>query len=567
MSQNIFNIKDSINGDSIIGFTSAKTMKNQGFLDSSRVATYLMGDEGPASHKKHLGLIQLFETTHNVSLPFMKNLFAGSAVLEVDRGQTITYDLPVKRMKDVCMTAEDTSTERDAPGIDGTVFKLILNEQFTKGDILTYNPTHGEQVMVSADHDVQMVGENYLHWVILMTTDKTAYYPADKLKAGIKYMKIGNAIPEFGQNFSGINMTKNPSGSITNEFILGSPRGVETFMTREAAGMKAPGFNAFTDAMMENVNSQLEAMGGNNNMFYMGRLRNGQFDASTAKIGTTLEYLALMELAMMECHSLLFAKAAVVPTANGVLRVNEGVWHQLRRGKIIKYSKPGSLTINHIHEAASYIYKNSTVPISERFLKFKAGYFAWMNVMQIFREEAIQQLNGLPVGMVGNDSQLPQPVFKGNLNELEMQEVRIKSVFIPGVGKVIVEHDPSLDYQPLADRFSQGASGHQMAAHTSYSLVIWNAGSAEYSNVTSKVRNASVVDGGNNRANIYYVKRTGEPAVTYGYEQGRMANEGSYENIQSSLKYMGRTFWALNESGALVLDTTATVMIELQDLK
>lgn len=567
MSNNIFNIKDSVNGDSIIGFTSAKTMKNANFLDSTKVATYLMGDEGPAAHRKHLGLIQLFETTHNVALPFMKNLFQGSAVLEVDHGQTITYDLPVNRMSAMCMTAEDTSTEREYPGIDGTTFKIILNEQFTGGDILTYDPAYGMQVIVSAEHDVQMVGENFLHYVVLATTDKAQYFPADKLKAGIKYMKIGNAIPEFGQKFSGINMIKNPTGSITNEFILGSPRGVETFMTRDAANRKAPGFNAFADSMMERVSAQLDAMGGQNNMFYMGKLRNGQLDASTAKIGTTLEYLALMELAMMECHSLLFARASVVNTTNGVQRVNEGVWHQLRRGKIIKYSKQGSLTINHLHEAASYIYKNSTIPISDRFLKFKAGYFAWMNVLQIFREEAIQQLNGLPVGMTGNDSQIPQPVFKGNLNNLEMQEVRITSVFIPGVGKVIIEHDPSLDYQPMADRFSQGAYGHQVAAHTSYSLVIWDAGSAEYSNVTSKVRNASVVDGGNNKANIYYIKRTGEPAVTYGYEQGRMANEGSYENVQSSLKYMGRTFWAFNESGALVLDTTRTVMIELQDLK
>lgn len=567
MSNNIFNIKNSINGDSVIGFTSAKSMKTLGFLDSTKVATYLMGEEGPAAYRKHLGLIQLFETTHNVSLPFMKNLFEGAAVLEVEHGQSVTYDLPVKRLESECMTAEDTSAEFDYPGIDGTFFKIVLNEQFAKGDFLTYDPTYGMQVMVSSEHDVQQVGENWLHWVVLMDNDKSKFFPKEKLKAGIKYMKVGHAAAEFDQAFSGINMIKNPTGSITNEFILGSPRGVETFMTRSAASMKAPGFNAFADSMMDRVNQQLEAMGGENNMFYIGKLRNGSLDAGTAKIGTTLEYLALMELAMMECHSLLFARPAVINTSNGVKRVNEGVWHQLRRGKIIKYSRPGSLTVDHLHEAASYIYKNSTIPISERFLKFKAGYFAYQNLMQIFREESILQLNGLPVGMTGGDMQLPQLVFKGNLNNLEMQEVRITTVHIPGLGRVTAEHDPSLDYQPLSDRFSQGAYGSQMAAHTSWSLVIWDAGSSEYSNVTSKVKNASLVEGGAQKANIYYVKRAGEPAVTYGYEQGRMANEGSYENVQSSLKYMGRSFWAFNESGALVLDTTCTVMIELQDPK
>ena len=50
--------------------------------------------------------------------------------------------------------------------------------------------------------------------------------------------------------------------------------------------------------------------------------------------------------------------------------------------------------------------------------------------MQIFREEAIQQLNGIPAGMLGTDKQVKDPVFKGNLDELHMQAVVIKSVLI-----------------------------------------------------------------------------------------------------------------------------------------
>jgi hypothetical protein len=357
-------------------------------------------------------------------------------------------------------------------------------------------------------------------------------------------------------------MIKNPAGSITNEFILGSPRGVETFMTAKAAKMKSPGLNQFTSDMMDSVQQKLDYLGGKSReMFFIANKRGGNLDTNSMMIGTTLEYLALMELALMETYSLLFAKAATIQTSNGIKRVNEGVWHQIRRGKLIKYAKPGGITVDHIHEAASYIYKNSTIPVRERTIKFKAGWYAYQNAMQIFREEAVQQLNGIPAGMIGTDAQI-KPVFKGNLDELEMQAVVINSVLIPGIGRVIVEHDPSLDYQPLADRFSSGMYG-EGKAHTSHSMVIWDASSPEYSNVTSKVKNADLVEGGSMKSNIYYIKPEGAHVV-YGYEQGRMADGSQTTNVLTSLKYMGKTFWATSQSGALVLDTTRYVVIELQ---
>lgn len=561
MSQNKFDIHETINADAVIGFTSVKEMDNLGWLDASKVSAYLMGSEANA-HKKHLGMIDLFATTHQVQVPFMRDLFANSAVLEVAEGQSVTYDLPVAKSKMRCFTAEDTSNVTDYPGIDGNVFELVLSKEYTKGDILTYDPQYGEQVIVSNEHEVEQVGENFRHYVVYSTQDKAKYFPKDKLKAGIQWMKIGHALAELDTTFSGLSMSTNPAGTITNEFILGSPRGVETFMTARAANMKAPGLTAFSDTMMEKVQTQLDALGGKN-MFFVGKKKNGGIDKSSMKIGTTLEYLALMELAMMECHSLLFAKGATIQTSNGVKRINEGVWHQLRRGKLIKYAKPGAITIDQIQEAASYVYKNSTIPVDKRMIKFKGGWFAYQNVIQLFREEVLQQLGSLPAGMLGTDGQLPSKVFSGTNDNLTMNAVVIKSVMIPGVGTVAIEHDSSLDYQPMSDRIGAGFYGEGMA-HTAWSLVMWDVTNAEYSNVTSKVKNASVVEGGNTRANIYYVKPEGA-ATIYGYEQGRMANGAQTSEIQSSLPYMGRTFWAISQSGALVLDTTRYVIIELQD--
>lgn len=560
MSQNRFDLHESINGDYVVGFTNVKELKTLGWMDSAKVSTYLMDDNN--SHKKHLGLINLFATSHKKSMPFLKDLFSQAAVLEVAEGQSITYDLPVDRSEVKCYTAEDTSAEYDFPGIDNGIFVLVLNQEFTKGDILTYDPVYGEQVMVSAEHDVEQVGENFKHYVTMQTNDKSKYFPKEYLRAGREWIKLTNKIAEFDTAFSTLSLVKDPTGTITNEFLLSDPRGIETFVTGKAARMKSPGLTGFANGVSDKINAQLEAMGGKNGMFVAKKNPNGTLNPMM--IGSTLEYLALMELSQMEANELLFAKAATVNTANGVKRVNEGVWHQIRRGKLIKYARQGGITLDHIYEAVSYIYQNSDIPVGQRSVKFKAGWLAYQNMLQLFREHAISQLNGLPAGLIGTDGQLPSKVFSGALNNLSLAAVAITEVQFPGVGKVTVEHDDSLDYMPSTDRFSSGFYSEGFA-HTSNSLVIWDVTSPEYSNVTSKVQNAKLVEGGSQQANIYYVKPEGQPHVTYGYEQGRTANKDQFENVASSIKQMGRTFWATSQSSALVLDTTRYVTIELQE--
>ena len=87
MSQNRFDLHESINGDYVVGFTNVKELKTLGWMDSAKVSTYLMDEKD--SHRKHLGLINLFATSHKQSMPFLKDLFSNAAVLEVEEGQSI----------------------------------------------------------------------------------------------------------------------------------------------------------------------------------------------------------------------------------------------------------------------------------------------------------------------------------------------------------------------------------------------------------------------------------------------------------------------------------------------
>ena len=560
---NNFDIRDSINGDAIIGFTSAKDIKNIGFADAATVGSWFQ--DGENSTAKHLGMIDLFSATHNVRLPFMTDLFKGSQVMECEDGQSITYDLPVKRSIR-CVTAVDTSGDREKPGIDGGVFTIILDTEHTKGDVLSYDPMYGAQVIVDDNYDVERQGENYVHYVRLVTNDKRDYFPKDKLKAGIEYVKVGHNLAEFGTDYSKINLMNAPAGSITNEFILGNNRGVETFYTKKANGMSAPKLAEIGMTEMEDIKNKMDMFGGKSKeMFFIAnKTKSGKIDKSSVKVGATLEYLALMELAKIECHQLYFQKAATIPTANGVMRLNEGAWHQIRRGKLIQYSKPGGITKQQIMEAVAYMFKGRTdIPPHMRKVKFKAGWYAYLNMMEIFREEISQQYAGL-APFLGTDRGLPTSPLQGNLDALTMKPVIFKAVSMPGIGTVEVEHDPSLDYQPYADRFSSGYFGDGLA-HTAYSLVIFDATDSQYSNadVSSKVKGGTVIKGGNNKANVYYVKPEGAH-VTYGYEQGRMANGSRVSDIQSSLPQMGRTFWANSQSAALILDTTRYIVIELK---
>jgi hypothetical protein len=172
-------------------------------------------------------------------------------------------------------------------------------------------------------------------------------------------------------------------------------------------------------------------------------------------------------------------------------------------------------------------------------------------------------LESLPNGLFGSTQKVEGKLFEGPLDALKMNAVSFKSVSIPGVGQIEVIWDEALDYQPLTDKVQAGFFGNSGVAWTSYSLLIEDAESAEYSNVRKNVKNANLVNGGTDKANTYYIKPEGSHVV-FGYEQGRMADGDKTSFVQSSMKTMGRTFWAHSSSAALALDVTRQVWIELE---
>lgn len=559
------NFPKVINGDTVIGFTNTKKVKDLGWMDMASLSSWYHDDP----NKNHLGMVELFSSMADYRMPVYKNFFKKGAVIEVNGvNGKFTYDLPVRKPTGV-YTAKDTSDYSEAHGIDGTVFPIALDQPFTVGDVLTYDAQFGENIIVSEDHEVRKEGDYWVHMVKFVTNDAYGYFPKDKLKAGIQYFKIGHAAGEYSEKFSNIQAPDNV-GTITNEFQLGNHRGVETFYTMYADKKAFSGAALHSQKFWNYFLGQQEAMGTDTNgdaldMFFVGKLdrKSGKINSKTVRIGATLEYLVLMELMKLESHSLLFQKAGIINDINGTKRLNEGIWHQIRRGRIIKYAKPGGITRSHIREAGAYLFRNrKDLMPHQRRMKFKCGYMAYLNMMNIFREEVLAQIEGL-ASYLGTDRTLPSSPIKGaNLTSLELEPVMFTKVNIPDIGVVEIEYDPSLDYQPLTDRFSSDFYGDGYA-WTTYSMKIEDASSAEYSNALTNLPSGTTLVGeGGKKENVFYVKPEGG-SMWWGYEEGRY-NPEKASGIASSMKRMGREFWAHNISAGWVRDISKYICIELK---
>lgn len=552
-----------VNGDLVIGYTNSRKLKDMGWSDLSTLSSWYKEDPT----KKHLGLISIYDQMGARPLPMYKNFFKERAVLEVNGvNGSFTYDIAVSKTRKGTYTTDDTSAYSENPGIDGTLFPLKLDHPFRNGDILTYDAMYGAQAVVSEDRQVTKEGDSWVHWCTLVDNDAAAWFPTEKLKAGIEYFKIGHILGEYSTQFSGITNPDLPD-TITCEFVLGNHRGVETMYTMYAdkksfSGATASSREFIGKWMDEASNIGVDENGKPLDMFYVGRQVNGSLDVRTVRIGAVLEKLAVQEIMRLEAHQLLFQKGALINDINGTKRLNEGIWHQLRRGRIIKYAKPGTVTINHLKQAAMYLYRfKSDVPVDQRTLRLKAGLMMYENIMALIQRQAVNQLNALGQFM-GTERVLPTSPVTGRLNDLTVEPIRFTKAMFPGVGYVEVEHDPSLDYQPLADRASKGFYGEEGLSDTSYSAMIFDALEDNYADVSKLVRGASVMEGGNARANMYYVKPEGE-GFYMGYSEGRWSPNKATD-IASSLKQMAREFWVHSISASWVKDPSRFVMIELK---
>lgn len=554
------NFPATMNGDTVIGYTDAKTIRESLVEhDLSSLESWYFEDPD----RNHLGMLELFANITNYPLPMYLGMIKQEATITVNGANgTFRYDLPVANTVEV-VTVEDTSVKYDRPGIDESLFEIVLNAQFTQGDILTYDVIDGCQLMIANEMEPRQEGENWRYWCRLFGRSRAKYFPKDKLRAGIKYFKVSNALGEFSTQFSKVGGASR-AGSMTCEFQLAGHRGVEGETTMYA-GMKSMGWaDRGTQNFLEKAYAQVKRLsdvrGGDASYAIIGSRVPGtnMIDMRTARVASTVSLFCLAELAKMEAYELMFMRGGRVKTHNGVLVKNEGLYHQLRRGFTIAYSRPGGIRQDHFRAAADYIYRGRTdMPIENRVMKFKVGAMAYKNITEIFRDEFNAQL-GAVAHLMGSDRIISNPVTGPN-SALELGTISIKSVVLPGIGKVIIEHEPSLDYVDMVDR-SQLVDG--MYPITSYSCIMEDLTQAEWSNAFAGIPNTSEAKIGNINSNVFYVKPDGG-SMWWGYEQGRWSSRVNASDIVSSHSRMAEQFWCHSISACWVKDASKFVTIEL----
>lgn len=548
-----------VTGDKVIMFAPSEKVKNwNGAFDLSTISQWYSQDP----EKNHLGMVDLFGQMTKTTYGLMPDLLKSKQVLEVGDTGTFTYDVPIYEDKE-CMTVTDTS-DQPYPGMNETTFKVVLSESFSPGDVLTYDKMFGDQFMVT-EEPVLQTGDGFEHIVKFVTMDDNLWFPASQLSAGITYFKVNHAIfGEYGTNYSTFQLP-DTSSFFTCEFQLGSDRGVEAYLTAKA-DRAFSGAAASKESLkyMTKIEEEANRLGDVAMLFDIDK-KTGKVNPKSAKLATTVEILVRKELEKLTASALMFQKAGRISGSNGSAMFNEGLWHQMRRGKLIKYARPQGLTRAHIKDAVEYIFRGNPLPPDEREIMFKCGSEIYHNFQEIFKDEVQAQLNRLSnlTNVLGTNGQLPSSPIKakgGDLMQLELVPIAFRKVFLPGIGNIIPIRDYTLDYMNEADRLSKGFHPYQKS-HTTYSAVIWDARSQEYSNNKTLPKGTSLVEGGNANAGIYLIKPKGEITIS-GNTNGRY-NPYKSSEILSSVKQRGNEYWAWNSVAVWLADPTAFVMIEL----
>jgi hypothetical protein len=552
-------IQKFVTGDKVLMFAPSTKVKNmQGVMDMSTISQWYSEDP----ERRHLGLMDFFGQMSRMEYGVMPDLLKSRQILEVGREGKFTYDVPIYEEKQ-CQTVRDSSDQAYA-GKDGTTFKIVLSEMFTAGDVLTYDVLYGDQLMVEED-DVIQTGDGFEHIVSFVTNDKDLWYPSSRLAAGITYTKINHAIfGEYGTNYSTVKLP-DTSGYFRCEFQLGSDRGVELFLTAKAdKAFSGSAASKETLDYMGKLEDEIERKGDVALLMDIG-VKNGKKvpNIKSARLATTAEILVRRELEKLTASAIMFQKAGRIDRANGAAMFNEGLWHQLRRGKLIKYARPMGLTRAHLREAVEYIFRENPLPVDQREIMFECGSEMYNNFQEIFRGEVTAQLDRLSnvTNLFGTDGQIPKsPIIGEDLQNLELLPVAFRKVHLPGIGNIIPKRNYSLDYMAHMDRFSAGFHPYKKH-HTTYSAIIWDARNPEYSNNKKLPEGVKLIESGNKKGNVFLVKPEGEMTIS-GYENGRY-NPYKSSEILSSVKQRGNTFWAWNSCAVWLADPSVFVMIEL----
>lgn len=560
-NQNLQMNGSALTGFGIIGKQEVDLLPaQQGYQDSSTLSTFI--DLDPS--KNMMLLESAWDKQVLKRTSFADNLYndalKNNAVLEIN-GNEFSYKMAVET--DNCMRIVEDSSDQSPDGFlggDGTSFYIVLNKQLSPFQVISCDMAYGDALIVD-DQEVEYVGYGFKHWVKLVGSEEDRFkkYDASLLKADIQYTTMsGSFITEYSEKLakSGI-----PAGTTYTEckFRLGSGQGWETWITGVADRVKLlPGYvTADTNAYLQ----ELASMGLDADTDVAAiSFQSGNRQITT--VADLVEMMAIRNFRKKFNTSLMFMPGARISTSKGALELNEGLWRQMRRGKIFTYNRKGNFDLQDAQAVSNYVFKHNSMRQDDRMLRIKAGSMLADNLEKLIQDNAIGQVNNLG-NLINAESVMGQKVVSGSLDDMKVNRVRFTSAYLPGVGMLEVSRDTTMDYMAEADVTRRGINPNGYD-HTTYSGVIWDVTDQAFSN-NAKLPDGVTQVGGETRAtkNVYLVRPERFPIV-WGRENGRYSSQKASDIVASS-KTMHESFFIYGYGAMWLTDPSKFVMIELKE--
>ena len=559
----------AINGSAITDISTAMFPKEkliaaqQGAFDSSTLLTTILN----LDPNKGMLLLQTawdkqVMNKQSFASSIYRRVVTSNAVLNVN-GQDGRFKYKMSIETDNCLRTVDNTSDQSPDGyvgVDGSTFKIVLNKKLSPFQTLTIDKAFGQYLMVE-DVEATYLGYGYEHVVKLVGSqdDINAAYPTNLLENDVTYFVASNSyITEYSEKL-GIPHLPETSNYMEAEFKLGSGQGAEHWFTGKADSYKMN--TGYTTADTQKYLQEVVSMG----LDAENPLALIQASTTTGTITTVSDLLEILTIRSFNKRfnsSLMFMPAAKESTQKGVIEFNEGLWQQMRRGKIFKYNKRGGFTESDLVVVRNYVYKYNDSNVEDTFLRIDAGSELTFNLERIIAKHAQAQLNFL-APILGADRPFAQHPVTGALNALVVAPVKFAEAMIPGVGRLSVTKDTSLDHINDADIRTRGINPGGKD-HTTYSGYIWDVTDQTYSSNATLPEGTKAVGGEMTAQHNVYLVRPERNAVVWGRENGRYSSRKASDVIASS-KLMAEGFFIYGFGAMWMPDPSKFVMIELKN--
>jgi hypothetical protein len=559
----------AINGSAITDISTAMFPKEkliaaqQGAFDSSTLLTTILN----LDPNKGMLLLQTawdkqVMNKQSFASSIYRRVVTSNAVLNVN-GQDGRFKYKMSIETDNCLrTVDDTSNQSPDGyvGVDGSTFKIVLNKKLSPFQTLTIDKAFGQYLMVE-DVEATYLGYGYEHVVKLVGSqdDINAAYPTNLLENDVTYYVASNSyITEYSEKL-GIPHLPETSNYMEAEFKLGSGQGAEHWFTGKADSYKMN--TGYTTADTQKYLQEVVSMG----LDAENPLALIQASTTTGTITTVSDLLEILTIRSFNKRfnsSLMFMPAAKESTSKGVIEFNEGLWQQMRRGIIFKYNKRGGFTESDLVAVRNYVYKYNDSNVEDTFLRIDAGSELTFNLERIIAKHAQAQLNFL-APILGADRPFAQHPVTGALNALVVAPVKFAEAMIPGVGRLSVTKDTSLDHINDADIRARGINPGGKD-HTTYSGYIWDVTDQTFSSNATLPEGTKAVGGEMTAQHNVYLVRPERNAVVWGRENGRYSSRKASDVIASS-KLMAEGFFIYGFGAMWMPDPSKFVMMELKN--